>query len=247
MGAGYGGAVHRMSRGTRSLELSRRHGRVLAARRPLFASVDEMDEVPAQLAGSVGIEALIGSVTSHAAERLLALLDARARAPTRPPPLADRCRGLLLAAHGRLTKRQSRAFEAAAVVPDRREEANPFELGRTLLALGTVQRRRSTSAPPARPSKRQPRSSSASGRSSGPSTRARSCGESAAELRRTRALRDGAADRRAGRRRPAKPRGRRRAQPEPEHGRVEPLEDLPQARRRLPNRAGGAHHRGAHG
>ena len=141
MGAGYGGAVHRLSRALGSLELS--CGDAAACWQlvaPLFAEVTEMDEVLAQLAGSVGIEALIGIDDLPAAERLLALLDARAAgSDTALHPLAGRCRGLLLAAHGDFEAAIG-ALEAAAVVPNPPQEANPLELGRTRLALGTVQR-----------------------------------------------------------------------------------------------------------
>lgn len=63
------------------------------------------------------------------------------RAPTRLfLPLARRCRGLLLAARGD-TEAAIAEFEAAAVEPEPPREGNPFELARTLLTLGTVQRR----------------------------------------------------------------------------------------------------------
>ena len=54
--------------------------------------------------------------------------------------LALRCRGLLLAERGD-TEAAIAALEAAAVEPEPPREGNPFELARTLLALGTVQRR----------------------------------------------------------------------------------------------------------
>src|SRR5439155_609124 len=53
--------------------------------------------------------------------------------------LADRCRGLLWAAQGE-HQRAIEALEAAAAEPEPPEQVNPFELARTLLALGTVQR-----------------------------------------------------------------------------------------------------------
>src|SRR5204863_5558845 len=74
------------------------------------------------------------------AERLLALLDgfaAGADVPLRP--LADRCRGLLWAALGEHEKAIP-ALEAAAAEPEPPQQVNPFELARSLLALGTVQR-----------------------------------------------------------------------------------------------------------
>ena len=108
---------------------------------PLFAGVDELGESLAQLAGSVGIEALIGCGDLQTAERLLALLDERAaHADTPLLPLAHRCHGLILADRGD-TVAAIAALEAAAVEPEPPREGNPFELARTLLALGTVQRR----------------------------------------------------------------------------------------------------------
>src|SRR5205823_4081596 len=53
--------------------------------------------------------------------------------------LADRCRGLLWAAQGE-HERAIAALEAAAAEPEPPQQVNPFELARTLLALGTVQR-----------------------------------------------------------------------------------------------------------
>jgi DNA-binding CsgD family transcriptional regulator len=107
---------------------------------PLLADVDELGESLAQLAGSVAIEALIASGDLQTAERLLALLEERAAdADTPLLPLADRCRGLLLAERGD-TDTAIAALEAAAVEPEPPREGDPFELARTLLALGTVHR-----------------------------------------------------------------------------------------------------------
>jgi DNA-binding CsgD family transcriptional regulator len=108
---------------------------------PLFAGVDELGESVALLAGSVAIEALIGCGDLQTAVRLQALLDERAAGADTPLlPLARRCRGLLLAERGDMDAAIA-ALEAAAVEPEPPLEGNPFELGRTLLALGTVQRR----------------------------------------------------------------------------------------------------------
>ena len=108
---------------------------------PLLAGVDELGESLAQLAGSVAIEALIACGDLQTAERLLALLDERAAGADTPLlPLAHRCHGLLLAERGD-TEAAIAALEAAAVEPEPPREGNPFELARTLLALGTVQRR----------------------------------------------------------------------------------------------------------
>ena len=141
-GVGHAGAIHRLTRALASLELS--CGDAAASRRltaPQLADATELDEVLAQVAGSVGIEALIGVGDLSEAERLLGLLDERAaESDTALRPLADRCRGLLLAAHGNL-ERAIEVLEPAAVEPQLPRGANPLELARTFLALGTVQRR----------------------------------------------------------------------------------------------------------
>ena len=107
---------------------------------PFFADVEELDEHHAQVAGSVAIEALIATGDLRGAERLLTLLDERAAdADTALRPLAARSRGLLLAARGDY-ERAIELLEEAIVEPDPPQGVNPFELARTLLALGTVQR-----------------------------------------------------------------------------------------------------------
>jgi len=141
-GVGYAGATHRLTRALASLELA--CGDAAAARRliaPLFAGVTELDEVLAQLAGSVAVEALLDSGDLPGADRLTTLLGEHAAAAdgaTRQ--LAERCRGLLFAAAGDL-ERAIEVLEHAAVTPDPPQCVTPFELARTLLALGTVQRR----------------------------------------------------------------------------------------------------------
>jgi DNA-binding CsgD family transcriptional regulator len=141
-GVGYLGAIHRLTRALASLELS--CGDAGAAWRvtaPLFADVTELDEVLGQVAGSVAIEALIDTGDLPEAERLLILLDERAAdSDTALGLLADRCRGLLLAARGE-HERAIEVLEAAGVEPEPPQGVNALELGRTLLALGTVQRR----------------------------------------------------------------------------------------------------------
>jgi DNA-binding CsgD family transcriptional regulator len=108
---------------------------------PLLADVAELDEHLAQLAGSVGIEALVEIGDLAGAERLLTLLDAHAaESDTAVGRLAGRCRGLLLAAKGEHA-RAIEELEAAASDPDPPQGTNPFERARTLLALGSVQRR----------------------------------------------------------------------------------------------------------
>jgi len=139
---GYGGATHRMQRALASLELS--VGAPEASWRelePLLADLDELDEVVAQLAGSVGIETLLSTGDLTAAERLLASLEERAAgSDTALRAFANRGRGLVFAARDDLDQAIS-AFEAAAIEPTPPQEANPFELARTLQLLGTAQRR----------------------------------------------------------------------------------------------------------
>jgi DNA-binding NarL/FixJ family response regulator len=139
---GYGGATHRMHRALASLELSMADAEgSWRGLEPLLGTVEQMDEVVAQLTGSVGIESLVSIGDLPAAERLLALLDERAAgSDTALRALADRGRGLLHAARGDLDEAIA-AFEAAAVEPTQPQEANPFELARTLQLLGTAQRR----------------------------------------------------------------------------------------------------------
>jgi DNA-binding CsgD family transcriptional regulator len=139
---GYGGATHRLQRALASFELA--VGEADASWRglePLLADVGEMDEVVGQLAGSVGIETLVARGDLPAAARLLALLQARAAgSDTALRAFADRGHGLLCAARGDLEGAIT-AFEAAAAEPTPPQESNPFELARTLLLLGTGQRR----------------------------------------------------------------------------------------------------------
>ncbi|MFL5960879.1 MAG: AAA family ATPase [Gaiellaceae bacterium] len=107
---------------------------------PLLREVGELDGYLAQLAGSAAIEALLATGDLPQAERLLALIDRRAAdGDTGLRPLVLRCRGLLLAAQGD-HERAIASLEAAALPPDPPHGVNPFELARTLLALGTLQR-----------------------------------------------------------------------------------------------------------
>jgi DNA-binding CsgD family transcriptional regulator len=108
---------------------------------PLFAKAQEMDEYRAQVAGSVAIEALIGIGDLETAERLLDQLEEHAAgSDTAVRAFAHRARGLLHASRGD-QKCAIAALEAAAVEPEPPREANPFELARTLLALGSLQRK----------------------------------------------------------------------------------------------------------
>jgi ATP/maltotriose-dependent transcriptional regulator MalT len=103
--------------------------------------VEELDPYLARLAGSAGIEALLAIGDLCQAERLLALTERRAAGGDRAlRPLVLRCRGLLLASQGD-SERAIGSLEAAALAPEPPQGVNPFELARTLLALGTVQRR----------------------------------------------------------------------------------------------------------
>jgi len=87
------------------------------------------------------IESLIGIGDLDRAEDVLRKLEVRARASRIPWSLATgaRCRGLLLSARGELATAEL-ALEDALVEHERLPM--PFELGRTLLALGLLQRRR---------------------------------------------------------------------------------------------------------
>jgi DNA-binding NarL/FixJ family response regulator len=107
----------------------------------VLRDVEELDGYLAQLAGSAGIEALLATGDLRRAERLLALIDRRAaHGDTALRPLVLRCRGLLLAAQDD-PESAIASLEAAAAAPVPPYEVNPFELARTLLALGTAQRR----------------------------------------------------------------------------------------------------------
>src|SRR5262245_4816296 len=139
---GYAGATHRLNRALASLELSVGDpGASWQRLEPLLAGVDVMDEVVAQLAGSVGIESLVSNGDLAQAERLLGLLEERAvGSDTALRAFADRGRGLLCAARDDLDGAIA-ALEAAATDPTPPQEPNPFELARTLQLLGTAQRR----------------------------------------------------------------------------------------------------------
>ena len=141
---GIGRHLHGLDRSLALLELS--CGDAAASSRhvaQLFADVAELDEWLAHLAGSVAIEALIAVGDLPTAERLLRLLDEHVVGADTGPvllPLACRCRGLLHAVRGD-HERAIAALEAAAAEPAPPHEVNPLELARTLLLLGTVQRK----------------------------------------------------------------------------------------------------------
>jgi DNA-binding CsgD family transcriptional regulator len=87
------------------------------------------------------VEALIASDDLSGAETILADFEARAEASPIPWSLAtsSRCRGLLLAAHAKLDE-AAQSFERAMVAHARCPVR--FELARTLLAYGLLQRRK---------------------------------------------------------------------------------------------------------
>jgi DNA-binding CsgD family transcriptional regulator len=107
----------------------------------LLEDVDELDVYLGRLAGSAAIEALLAIGDDRRARRLLAQIDQRAAGGDAAlRPLGLRCRGLLLASHDDYEPAIA-ALEEAARPPEPPQGVNAFELGRTLLALGTVQRR----------------------------------------------------------------------------------------------------------
>ena len=108
---------------------------------PLFCEGGELDGYLAQLAGSAGIEALLATDDRLWAEQLLAEIDRRAaEGDTALRPLVLRNRGLVLAEQGE-HERAIASLEEAALAPEPPQGVNPFERARTLLALGTMQRR----------------------------------------------------------------------------------------------------------
>ena len=108
---------------------------------PLLRDVEELDAYRARLAGSAGVEALLVIGDLPRAERLLVQIDRNASdGDTALRPLVLRCRGLLLASQGD-PERAIASLEQAVLMPEPPQGTNPFELARTLLTLGTVQRR----------------------------------------------------------------------------------------------------------
>jgi ATP/maltotriose-dependent transcriptional regulator MalT len=135
-------AAFRLRTALAVLELS--HDDPTASRRQVARVLDNVEEADvhvARLAGSAGIEALLASGDLERAEPLLERIDRRAAAgDVALRPLALRCRGLLLEAEGDC-ERAIASLEAAAVEPEPPQGVNPFEVARTLLALGSAQRR----------------------------------------------------------------------------------------------------------
>ena len=146
---------------------------------PLLHDVEELDVYLARLAGSAGIEALLAIGDLRRAERLLAQIDRRAAdGDTALRPLVSAA-GDFSSPRRANGERAIASLEAAAVAPEPPQGVNPFELARTLLALGPSSAGRNTSAPPASRWNGPPRSSSGSARASGWRRRDRSCGASA--------------------------------------------------------------------
>ena len=137
----WGGASYRLSRALASLQLSLGDpAGAWTQLGPRLDGLEQLDEGHAQLAGSAGIEALIGIGDLDAAHRLLLLVEERAAtAETDLGSMAHRGRGLLLEAHGNLGAAINE-LEAAAVLPDPPAGRNPVEQARTLLSLGRVHR-----------------------------------------------------------------------------------------------------------
>jgi DNA-binding CsgD family transcriptional regulator len=135
-------AAFRLRAALAVLELSHDDG--AASWRQVAQVLDDAQEPDvhfARLAGSAGIEALLAIGEPGEAERLLTAIGRRAAdGDAALRPLALRCRGLLLAAQGDV-ERSIAALEEAARAPEPPQQANPFELARTLLALGAMQRR----------------------------------------------------------------------------------------------------------
>jgi DNA-binding NarL/FixJ family response regulator len=138
---GYGGAAHRLHRALGSWQLALNDPRAAWSQlEPRFDGIEQMDEVVAQLAGSVAVEALVSSGDLATAERLLSMLDASAaEADTGLDSLAHRCHGVLLEARGDLDAATAE-LEAAVLGPPRPAGRNPFEQARSLMLLGRVHR-----------------------------------------------------------------------------------------------------------
>jgi DNA-binding CsgD family transcriptional regulator len=138
----HGGTGARLIRALASLLLSRGEPEATWTHlAPQLDVLENWDEGWAELAGSVGIEALVGIGDLEQAERLLAKLDHHAAtAETALPFLAHRCRGLILEARGEHAAALAE-LEGAAALPEHPGDRNPLEQARTLLVLGRVHRK----------------------------------------------------------------------------------------------------------
>lgn len=118
------------------------HGAALAA---LDVLPDQLERMGVREPGAFpfvpdAVEALVALGQVGRAERLIDTLEEQGRALDRPLALATaaRCRGLVAAAQGD----RNRALEAFATAVDQHARVRqPFDLARTLLSLGEVQRR----------------------------------------------------------------------------------------------------------
>ena len=169
-----------------------------------------------------------------------ALLDRTKEAPAMmrlpwPAAAAARAAGLLSAAEGDL-ERAERELEEAVSIGERL--GWPLELGRSLLALGTVQRQARKKRVARTTLERAVEVFSRLGAKPWAERARRELGRIGGRKSRAgRAVDDRGRDRRARRRRPLEQGGRAGSPSEPEDRRVEPLEGLPQARCPLPDRA----------
>ena len=193
----------------------------------------------------IAIEAL-AHLGRHRRGLGLPAIDSRERrgAQTAPGRSASvqHCRGLLAAAADDL--QEAEALLAAAAERSR-ELGLPFEHGRSLLALGTV-RRRLQQKLAARETLEEARLVLRPSRSAhlDRARRSRAAADRrTAQPRRIGTLRDRVANRGPGQQRPHEQRSRRGAADQPQDRRVEPVEDLPQARRPVAYRARGARDR----
>ena len=137
----FNGSGHRAVLGFLELSLSNPSG-AIERLDPVLAFLDEMGAAEPGVIWCVpdAIEALVALGELERADELLAVHEEKGRAMDRPWALATaaRCQGLLAAA------RSDRPASMAAFERAMEQHARidmPFELGRTLLALGEVQRR----------------------------------------------------------------------------------------------------------
>ena len=175
--AGYAGAMYRLNRSLALLELS--CGDPLASwRRSTAFRGARGDGRLSRPSGGLGRHrgADRRSATSHG--RQAASIARRlhgSEADTAVRSTCDRCHGLLLAAQGDY-EAAIVALDTAAAEPVPPQRVDPFELARTLLALGTVQRTARHKRTARESLQRAAGSSSSSAHASGWRRRARSCG-----------------------------------------------------------------------
>ena len=136
---GFVGAVHRLGRAAGTLELSCDDPAAAWQEvAPLLDGTTELSWGQSQVAGAVGIEALIALGRQSEAEHLLVLLETRALgSDSGLRLLADRCRGVLLDTAGE----SDAAIQRLSAAADATYERNALEAARTVLSLGTAHRR----------------------------------------------------------------------------------------------------------